>query len=63
MYRVKDPVKGDDSSLYDDGVLDADIATTQVGTAFRASFTQLVAVQALRPSSAARCTDAVLFTA
>ena len=31
VYRVKDPVRGDDSSLYDDGVLDADIATDQVG--------------------------------
>ena len=30
VYRVKDPVKGDDSSLYDDGVLDAEIATDQV---------------------------------
>ena len=44
VYRVKDPVKGDDSSLYDDGVLDAEIATEQVGTALQAPTSQLVAV-------------------
>jgi hypothetical protein len=30
VYRVQDPVKGDDHSLYDEGVLDAPIATTKV---------------------------------
>ena len=30
VYRVRDPVKGDDHSLFDEGVLDAPVATLQV---------------------------------
>ena len=30
VYRVRDPVKGDDHSLFDEGVLDAPVASVQV---------------------------------
>ena len=32
VYRVQDPVKGDDHSLYDEGVLDAPVVTHEVDT-------------------------------
>ena len=30
VYRIQDPIKGDDHSLFDDGVLDAPPVTLQV---------------------------------
>lgn len=40
MYRVQDPVRGDDPQYFEDGVLDAEPVTDQVSSAVPSSTLQ-----------------------